>query len=164
MPSPNTPPSATQPPLWPPTPEASLFWVCEWCVVVCVCTVQLEKQLKRRGESSARVSKETARLTLLLLLLQYYPSLFSPFFSLSPTSLSLYLGGVTAAGHTHNPREIRFFLSIPRRVRRTSFQGKPPQEKTTTPPPKKTRLTRSHSLVLPQSLRSTHPFYQPSFR
>lgn len=76
-----------------------------------MCTVQVKKQLKRRGESSTESGRDN-----FILLLQYSPSLFStpPFTLTTSHSLSIYISvEVAAAGHTHNQREKPFFLSIP---------------------------------------------------
>lgn len=114
------------------THPRDLFWVCKWCVVlapvVCVCTVQVEKQLKRRGESSTESGRT---------ILFYYSSIilpyFSPFLSLSPPhvhvhvhslSLSLSRWKLLLLGiHTTNARNL-FFIDTVTRNRRTSFSEK----------------------------------------
>lgn len=78
VPSPNNPPFCN-PPLWsgllhpPPGPLLGVWCLRRWCV----CTVQLEKQLKRRGKSSTR--------TILL----HYSSIIPPIFRPSFHSLHL---------------------------------------------------------------------------
>lgn len=131
MPSPNNPPFCNTPPL--PSSGAAcsthprdLFWVCKWCVVlapvVCVCTVQVEKQLKRRGIVYRVRKGQFYFITPVLSFRIFHPS----FHSLHLTfTLYLYLGGSCCCwAYTQPTRETFFFIDTVTRNRRTSFSEK----------------------------------------
>lgn len=118
---------------------------------VCVCTVQVEKQLKRRGESSTASGRT---------ILFYYSSIilpyFSPFLSLSPPrihSLSLSQWKLLLLGiHTTNARNL-FFIDTVTRNRRTSFsENAAPQ----------TRLTENYSPLINSTLKRSLTNSQPN--